>query len=333
MPRVLLLAPGHDDFLTDSLFHGLRSLLGERAVDYPRIDHLYRGHRPLGDLHGRGFTLAGLLDDVPVDRNRLLDRAENGEFDAVVFSDIWRNFGAWVEWAPRLEGRVRLAVLDGADRVEPYPYSGLWWRVRHWWLVPRAHRRATYFKREITPWMYWFGSYLALPPRVARALGVLRGVRPISFSIPEQRVVGEPPPKDRLLATHVVDPEVAARLGGQGSYAFEDAESYYGDLRRSRFGVTVKRAGWDALRHYEIAASGTVPCFRRLEDKPGRAAPFGLRDGVNCVSYRDADDLATKLAGIDERRYASLQGGALDWARANTTRVRAEWFLRELGLA
>lgn len=335
MPSVLFVNPNFDDFLGDGLFHGLRTLLGAEAVDEPRIDHLYDDHplewRPR--LHGRGFTLAGLLDELPVERNRALARALDGEFDLVVFSDIWRTFGLWTEWAPELSraGR-RIAVIDGSDRVEPFPYAGKWWRVPAWWALPRVQGRATHFKREITPWMWWFGSYLALPPGVARRLGRLGQVRPIAFSYPAERIYDGPAEKLKEWPAHIVDPEVAERVGGQTSYAFEDADAYHADLRAARFGVTVKRAGWDALRHYEIAANGAVPCFRELDRKPPGCAPHGLVDGVNCIVYRDADALLARVAALDDASYAALREGALAWARANTTVDRAREFLSANGL-
>ena len=138
------------------------------------------------------------------------------------------------------------------------------------------------------------------------------------------------PPKDRLLASHVVDAEVAERVGAQTAYAFDSEDAYRADLQRARFGVTTRRAGWDCLRHYELAANGCVPCFRDLDRKPPLCAPFGL-DESNCVPYRDADDLLAKLERIDDSRYAELQAGALAWARANTTRERARQFLATLG--
>ncbi len=335
MPRLLFVNPNFDDFLSDGLFHGLRTVLGTDAVDFPRIDHLYTDDPPewRQRLHGRGFTLAGLLEDEPVERNRCLDRALDGEFDAVVFSDIWRTFGLWTEWAPVLAAAgTPMAVIDGSDRVEPFPYAGKWWRNPSWWALPRIEGRAQHFKREITPWAWWFASYLALPPRVARRIGRLDGMHPISFAIPSEAIVPEPSPKTKEWPAHIVDPELADRVGGQTSYAFEDAAAYHADLRASRFGITVKRAGWDALRHYEIAANGAVPCFRDLDRKPGACAPFGLADGVNCIGYRDADDLLGRVAALGDDAYDTLQRGALAWARENTTEARARWFLAAIGL-
>jgi hypothetical protein len=201
-------------------------------------------------------------------------------------------------------------------------------------MLPRAHTRALYFKRELTPLTGWFRSYLLLPPRLASRLPSVRGMREISFSFPAEKILEEEPPaaKHQLLASHVVDPEVAARLGvGGTSYVFDEENDYYADLRASRYGITVKRAGWDCLRHYELAANGCVPCIRALREKPPRCAPHGL-DETNCVPYADYDELLRRLDAIDDARYEALQQGALRWARANSTVCRARQFLSACGL-
>ena len=40
-PRVLFLSPRREEYLADSVFHGLRSLLGDRVVDYPKHEIMY----------------------------------------------------------------------------------------------------------------------------------------------------------------------------------------------------------------------------------------------------------------------------------------------------
>jgi hypothetical protein len=328
-PRVLFVTPGFEDYLSDGILHGLRRLLGGDVVDYPKQDVLYEGGA--GFVRGGGFTLYGLLDDEPLDRHRALFRAEEGEFDLVVFGDIWRTFGLFTEWGPRLAGRVPMAVLDGSDRVEPYPWSGFWWRRRAWWGLPRAHTRATVFKREITPWTGWFRSYLLLPPPLAAR--TVRWLRPTSFSVPAEKIVGAPPPKDRDFATHVVDAQLAPLVGGATSHVFAGEDAYRADLQRARFGVTTKREGWDCLRHYEIAANGAVPCFRDLHRKPATCAPHGLADGVNCLAYSAPRALLDRVAALSDDEYARLQDGALRWARANTTVHRALELLAAVGHA
>jgi hypothetical protein len=140
-------------------------------------------------------------------------------------------------------------------------------------------------------------------------------------------VVNEPPPKRKDWPQHVVDAEVASRVGARTSYAFDAPDAYHEDLRDSRFGVTAKRAGWDALRHYEIAAAGAVPCFRDLALKPSTCAPFGLNRG-NSIAYRDVDDLLQQVTALDDDEYSRLQHGAVAWAHASTTEARARQFLR-----
>jgi hypothetical protein len=315
--RVLLVTPGHDDFLIDGL---------------PRADHLYKGYPAARKqrLHGLGFVFSEVLGtDVKVDRDRALYRAVDGEFELVIFGDIWRCFGQWVQWMPKLrKAGVPLAVIDSSDRIEPYPYAGEWWRVRVWWTLPRIRRRAVHFKRESSRWTGWFRSYLLLPPPLAPRMRT----KEISFSIPAKLITTKPARKTKDFAAHVVDPEVAALVGGQTAYSFKSAAAYRSDLERSRYGITTRKAGWDALRHYEIAAAGTVPCFRDLDSKPARAAPHGLIDGVNCIAYTDADQLLERVAAIGAAEYGQLRAGALDWARQNTTVALAGRVLAESGM-
>jgi hypothetical protein len=329
-PRVLFLTSNTEDYLSDSLFHGLRTLLGENVVDFPKNEISYKGYPHLREIYGHGFTLYGLLDDVEIDRTLVLDRARGGAFDLIVFGDIWRYFGSFVELLPALRGR-RVAFLDGADYPAPYPYASSFWRVPQWWFLPRAHRRGTYFKRELTPATAQRRSFMLLPGALAERLPFARRLRPIAFSIPEEKIVAQLPEKRKQFNAHVVDVEVAERIGASAGYAFADEGEYYADLQASRFGVTTKRTGWDALRHYELAANGCVPCFRDLESKPPRCAPHGLEPGINCLSYSDADDLLRRVDTVDDNAYRTLQAGALAWARANSTRRRAAQFLAGLG--
>lgn len=332
--RILFVNPNFEDYAADGVFHGLRTLFGADVVDFPKAEYMYDSMSAAAKsrIRGHGFTLYGRLPDIPVDRDHCLARALAGEFDLVFFGDIWRTFGLFTEWGPQLADRgVAMAVLDGSDRIEPYPFAGDWWRRRAWWFVPRAHTRAAYFKREISPWTRWFATYLAVPPPLNRFR--MREIHPLSFSIPAANiVVGDGPEKVRDFATHVVDPDVAQRLGQPTRYAFDDEQAYINDLRGARFGITMKREGWDCLRHYEIAAAGCVPCFRDLTEKFEQCAPFGLEPGTNCLSYRDPDDLFRQIESLTAATYARLRASAIAWAHANTTEQRARGILQLVGL-
>ncbi|HVW19439.1 MAG TPA: hypothetical protein VHB30_14425 [Solirubrobacteraceae bacterium] len=306
MTRVLFLTPETEDYLADSLLHGLRTLLGPDCVDWPKREPLYDTFPSdrRGELYGRGFTLyGGLLEDIEVDRVAPLRRAAEGEFDLVVLGSVWQDWGLWAQ----LDGTLPLVVLDGGDYPWPFPWSrSLLRRLRLWWGLPRRRRAAAFFKRELVHG---------------------HGMRPIAFSIPRERIARRPLRKTRLVPSHVVDPEVAERVGAATSYAFDSEDAYYDDLRASRFGVTTKREGWDAMRHYELAASGAIPCFRDLERKPESCAPHGLRPGVNCLSYGSADELLARIESLGPSEEERLRDGALTWAHANSTVVRAGQFL------
>ncbi len=328
-PSVLFLAEPAEDYVADSLFHGLRTLLGADAVDVPRRDPLYAG-APRRELYGRGFGLYGLLEDIAVEREGALERAAAGGFDLVVSGAIWRDWQWWQRAWRTVGTRARHAVVDGADVPWMYPYGPTWWRSPKRWTLPRAHRRAAYFKRERSWLTGWLRFYGLVPPPLSNRVPLL----PVSISYPAEKVVAAVGPKSRTFQTHIVDPEVAMRVAGAtGGYAFDSEDAYRADLQSARFGVTTKRYGWDALRHYEIAAAGAVPAFARLRRKPSRCAPFGLRPGVNCLTYESADELLRQVDAVSEDRYAELAAGALAWARENTTRRSAERFLAAAGIA
>jgi hypothetical protein len=210
-----------------------------------------------------------------------------------------------------------------------YPYGPTWWRRMRPWPLPRAHGRIHYFKRELQPLTARI-RYGGLVPGSLGLRVLSRTVKPLSFSIPEEHIASGDESKDRLLATHVVDPEIAAIVGAPTSYAFDSEADYYADLRASRFGITTKKSGWDCMRHYELAASGCVPCFRDLAAKPATAGPQGL-DATNCVAYADPAELLDRIERMDDEEYEQLRRGALEWARRNTTAVRARQLLAAVG--
>jgi hypothetical protein len=335
VPRVLFLSSGSEDYLADGLFLGLRALLGEGAVDHPRMDALYATvtDAERQKLYGRGFGLYAGLPELSVDRSRVEKRLGEGGFDAVIFSDIHRTFGRFIELLPLLS-HARVAVLDGSDGPAMYPYAGVYWRRPERWLLPRAHRRFLYFKREWTRETLRY-RYYRLPARWVEHLPVPPKLRPIAFSFPDEKIVaaGQASSKQSLFPRHIVDPEVRARVAGASTaYAFDSEAAYYADLRQARFGITTRRSGWDCLRHYEIAANGAVPCFRDLSLKEASCAPHGLSED-NCIAYSSADELMARIEGLSEAEYERKRLGAIDWARRNSTRARATQLLGELGLS
>lgn len=318
MTRVLFLTESREDYLADSLLHGLISL-GLEVVDYPRKQVLYAGYQgcpiaPELSLRGHGFTLYGLLADRVVDRSFVIQRLEAGWFDLVVVGQIWRQWGQLLDLAPLLQ-TVPVVLLDGDDDTRLFHRSGTRLRRYGWQSFPIRSGRCFYFKRE-------------LQEKFVRSRHVR--VLPASFSIPEEKIRSfDIASKHQRFASHCVDQEVAQACGLNTFYAFASEDAYYEDLAASRFSVTMKRGGWDCLRHYEIAAAGALVCFRQIEAKPHSCAPHGLHAGFNCVSYRNWSDLKEQLDALDSDpiQYQCMLKASGDWVRQFTTTAAAQQLL------
>jgi len=85
-------------------------------------------------------------------------------------------------------------------------------------------------------------------------------VFPINFAIPTKKYVPNFFNKTRDIA--YCDPR------DRNTYIYKDEESYYAGYRESRFAFTMKKAGWDSMRHYEIIANGALPLFLDIDGCP-----------------------------------------------------------------
>jgi hypothetical protein len=330
--RVLFITSPEADYLSDGLLIGFRSAQGIDVVDFPAREVLYKDceNEVRRQVRGNGFTLyTGLLDPIQVDRYGINTKLENGHFDLIVFSDIWRQFGLFSQWRPYLNRRNTI-ICDGADSSAVYPYAGCWWRKPYYWLLPRAHREFLYFKRELTSASQFNLWHRFLPRGLWSLLPAAKNLRKIAFSIPQEKIVRALPTKHKQFPRHIVDPELAAFTSDSGTgYAFLTEQEYYRDLQVSKYGITTKRAGWDCLRHYEIAANAAIICFRNLQRKPSHCAPHGLIPGYNCISYSSARNLREQIASVGNAEYRNMQLRTLEWARSNTCVLRVEAMLHE----
>ena len=322
---VLFVAPSDADYLSACLLHGLRGLLGESVIDYPRYDVAYDDYPAAdrGKVYGRGFSVFFLLGEPGVDRTDIEIKLARGHFRLVIFAAIQRQFGLFTQWRPWLPPE-RTILMDGEDSQQVYPFAGRWWRSPYYWFLPRANRGYLYFKREWTPNSQFNLWHRTFPESLRGFLPHYKGLRGTSYSFPAEKILACVPPKSRDFARHIVDPEVARVVAGSStSYAFGDERDYYADLQAARFSTTTKRSGWDCMRHYEIAANGCVPCFRKLDLKPATCAPHGLRPAENCVLYHSAEELLQITGSMSDDVHHRLAEGALAWARANSTLARA----------
>jgi hypothetical protein len=84
-------------------------------------------------------------------------------------------------------------------------------------------------------------------------------LNPISFSIPTIKVnFNKNKNKDKAYITPL----------DRSTYIYDNEKDYYNDYNEARFGITVKKAGWDCMRHYEIMANGCIPYFLDIDNCP-----------------------------------------------------------------
>lgn len=87
-----------------------------------------------------------------------------------------------------------------------------------------------------------------------------QSVFPITFSIPDEKMIQSIPKKTKLLSSLIP--------GDLKTYIYHTEKEYYEEYQKSCFAITTKKAGWDCMRHYEIVANGCLPYFPNLEECP-----------------------------------------------------------------
>lgn len=86
------------------------------------------------------------------------------------------------------------------------------------------------------------------------------GVYPISFAIPQEKIFFGVPSKTKTWS--FITPKDTR------TYIYHDETKYYEDYRSSIYGFTMKKGGWDCMRHYEIAAQQCIPWFENINNCP-----------------------------------------------------------------
>jgi len=233
------------DYQADTLFHGLRSILGEDVVDGYKMWHLYdtADKSTLKRLWGKGFTTYGLLPDMKIDREDLASKIHNDYFDYIIcpihhteirnYTAIFDTIGRLLKYYPP----TKIAIIDGWDRP----------------IIDQAlASKAQYFKREL-------------------CVAYEQTAKPISFSLPKEKIKELSFTREHDFAPlvpaygHFDDPH-------HKTYIYDTEKDYYDMYAESFFAYTCKKGreddkteGWDCMRHYEILACGSVPFFTDIE--------------------------------------------------------------------
>ena len=138
---------------------------------------------------------------------------------------------------------------------------------------------------------------------------------PITFGIPTCKLAEPNKNKTQEYATCVP--------GQPETYVFKDEKSYYEDYQKSYYGVTMKKAGWDCMRHYEILGNYCMPYFVGLED-----CPEGTLANLPKELLFEGRELANNF---DEQKYFIILDELFNYTKNNlTTKNIANYILNHI---
>jgi hypothetical protein len=146
-------------------------------------------------------------------------------------------------------------------------------------------------------------------------------IHPIGFSLPEENVVSQVPPKIKSFGR--VIPGITSTY-----YHLYNESLYYEDMRKSLFVLTYKKGGWDCLRHYEIIAAGSLPLFPDISDCPSHSLTlhpkslyqlFLKQPGLELTGHRTGqmtyqfDKMEMNLSLFDSELYSATVSAMLQY--------------------
>ena len=148
---------------------------------------------------------------------------------------------------------------------------------------------------------------------------------PISFSMPPEKIVEKIPEKTRIVA-HIIP-------GNLSTYIYDSEKNYYQGYKESFFGITMKKGGWDCMRHYEILANGCIPYFVDLENIPENTMTHFPKDIIAETNKIFLDIMEKKTmeeADIQKCNYYIEK--LLNYTRTHlTTTAMAKYILSKVG--
>jgi hypothetical protein len=130
-----------------------------------------------------------------------------------------------------------------------------------------------------------------------------KNLLPITFGIPTSKLAIPNTNKTQQFATCIP--------GQPETYIFKSEQPYYEDYQKSQYGVTMKKAGWDCMRHYEILGNYCIPYFIGLED-----CPSNTLTNLPKELLLEARELVNNF---DESRYFSILDELFEHTKSHLT--------------
>lgn len=121
-------------------------------------------------------------------------------------------------------------------------------------------------------------------------------LHPISFAMPTTKCVDKFEHRDRTKPYAYITPL------DRSTYIYNNETDYYEDYKNSYFAVTLKKAGWDCMRHYEILGNGCLPLFPNIRQCPKQTMVHFPKQ--ECIEIENS--LQDESPAIVHERYAEI---------------------------
>ena len=164
-----------------------------------------------------------------------------------------------------------------------------------------------------------------LDPRANYKKDIRTQLYPITFSIPEEKIVDTIQHKTKFISSLIP--------GDTSTYIYDNETDYYNEYKKSMFAITIKKSGWDCMRHYEILANGTIPYFPDIEKcPPNTMALLPKNLIIEGNSLYDKYQNQTTCSQEDMNDCHNLINRLLDYTRNHlTTNKMAKYILNKTG--
>jgi len=314
--NILFLTHSYPNYVPDLLLHGLRKILGDHVVDYPRKDCLYEGVLGLGVCPPEQRSARWFPDDSTVDRHDIKSKLVNGYFDYIVM-DIRSVTGAGeLLQGARYKG---LAIVDGED----LPTT----------INPGAF---LYFQRETSGMDNSIPLPMAMPEEILEQISQFDQVEKeysIGFVGSLSDDNGYRKSIVEILQRHYPDgyfrlSEVASETNPVPDGRLSKLE-YYRAMQKCKVLITLRGTGYDTFRYWEHAACNSV----NLVEAMPILIPDTFSDNEDCCIFANTDEMKMKIDKVlqSEDLAVKLRSNCRQrLTQYHLTSNRAEYFLSKL---
>ncbi len=131
-----------------------------------------------------------------------------------------------------------------------------------------------------------------------------KNVYPIQFCIDETKFVQLQSSKTKKKPfSSIIPGNVANR-----NYTFDKEEEYYNEYNQSYYAITMKKDGWDCMRHLEIIAAGAIPYFEGIENCPSDIMTMFPKDSIKqAMSLPGVSRGSIDMQKFSVQRYEALR--------------------------